>query len=85
MSSRGEDLEHFFNQFAFLVSPVAYDFKAFVDPIPGYRFKRAFGVPDNDKEAPQGEPENFLEITTLFLVSPKKSGGSAIFLEYEPE
>jgi len=71
-----EDIESVFDEdFAYLVTPLAYDFEVTVEPASGWRFTRGFGA------AIDG-PDSKLELgaTTLFL----SSGGGGMALELEP-
>ena len=77
-AQEGTALQDWFEQFDYLVSPVAHHFKAHVQ-LPGYRLKRAYGVPD-DKLRVSGE---ILNVRSLFFTGSDRGG--AILLEYERE
>lgn len=65
-------------QFDMLVTPLAWDFEMRVEPIPGYRVARAFGVPS--WVADDGDGAVVIHIPTLF---PSENRG-AIVLALEP-
>jgi hypothetical protein len=65
----------FFENFDFLVSPVAYNFKASLS-FNGLnaKFAKAYGIPTKEGQA----PSELVDIQTLFF----STGGGAIVLEY---
>ncbi|TNF33930.1 MAG: VWA domain-containing protein [Deltaproteobacteria bacterium] len=65
--------------FDMLVTPLAWDFEMRVEPIPGYRVSRAFGVPS--WVADEGDGAVVVHIPTLF---PSNNRG-AIVLALEPQ
>ena len=72
----GEALQDHFSQFDFLVSPIAYNFRASL-AIPGYRLTRAYGIPTEH----QAVSDDLFKITSLFFSSVDRGG--AILLEYQ--
>ncbi len=73
----GKGLENYFKQFDFLVSPIAYNFKAELK-LEGLEAKlvKTFGVPMKA----DAKVQELLDIRTLFLAS---EGGGTILLEYD--
>lgn len=72
----GKDMYRYFEAFNFLVTPVAYGFKASLD-LDGVTAKlvNAYGIP-----AKEGEPvREFIDVQTLFF----SENGGAMILEYE--
>jgi len=75
----GDEMVRFFKEFDFLVTPIAYDFKATIrfENFSG-KLVKTYGIPSSTDE-PLSELVN---VRTLFLTG---SGGGAILLEYEVE
>lgn len=73
----GDELSKFFGRFNYLVSPVAYAFKASLElqGIAG-RLVRAYGIPQSEGAGVQ----ELFDIQTLFFT---QEGGGAIVLEYQ--
>ena len=73
----GKDLTRYFESFDFLVSPVAFGFKASLD-LGDLKatFANAYGLPMAREE----RPYEFINVQTLFFTS---QGGGAMLLEYD--
>ena len=75
----GTKLLDFFKRFDYLVTPVAYDFKASVTMGDSrYRLRRAYGIPTKEGET----RTEVIDISTLFFAG-SGSGGGALVLEYD--
>jgi hypothetical protein len=76
----GAKLIDYFDDFDFLVSPVAYDFQASLYlPDSRFSFAKAYGVPAKSNDA---KVLDVMKIPTLFFAGPS-SGGGALVLEYD--
>lgn len=78
----GKSLQNYINQFDFLTTPVAYNFKARIE-VQGLRAKLAnvYGMP----RKPAAPVLDLVDIRTLFLTSSEGGGGGATLLEYDLE
>ncbi len=85
-AQNGQDMVEYFDQFDTLVTPAAYDFVAdFEIDETKYKFVKAHGVPEEIKaEGDTSKPtDNVIDISTLFFVRTKTSGGGARVLEFD--
>ena len=78
----GKGLQNYINQFDFLTTPVAYNFKAQIE-LQGLKAKLAnvYGMP----KKPDAPVLDLVDIRTLFLTSSEDGGGGATLLEYDLE
>ncbi len=69
----------FFKNFDFLVTPIAYSFKAFIKSNYDLKLLEAYGVPKFPDDDATKEQE-MISVQTLFFAG---EGGGTILLEYE--
>ncbi len=78
----GKGLQNYINQFDFLTTPVAFNFKAQIE-VQGMKAKLAnvYAMP----KKPDAPVLDLVDIRTLFLTSSEGGGGGATLLEYDLE